>query len=247
MWKDVRLWSHVVSMATNQSYGQNGCSTTTPLPERGCFRKSGIRTFNDELQTEDPVQKRYKCICERVSEWVWERERGGRKRERQMEIGDDWVNKTPCGTSTMGVFEYSGDIEIGLKLKIELSSLLPTVLALKFTLWTFHIPATHRDTFRSCLFVAKGMMSLFSFDGHWKLLEDNDGRQTLRSLPSVILFSLHLRSQSNDHGGDQNPFDGIFKSNRILLYLRTWSRHAENLQRGKFVRELSSNDGKVRQ
>lgn len=52
------------------------------------------------------------------------------------------MNKTPCGTSTTGVSRYSGDGEIGLKLKIELSSLLPR--SFKFTLRTFHIPDSPR-------------------------------------------------------------------------------------------------------
>jgi len=140
-----RVWSHMrYTGATNQSYGRKGRSTAV-------IRKRmfpWIRTFEDELQTKDVTQKRERKI------------EGGRR--EKWEDGWLWVNKTPCGTSTTGVSECSKDSEIGLKLKIELSSLLPR--SSKFTLRTFHIRSSRYVPFVRFL-AARRMTSLFSFDG----------------------------------------------------------------------------------
>lgn len=78
-----------------------------------------------------------------------------------MRIGNGRVNKTPCGTSTTGVSRYSRDGEIGLKLKIELSSLLSR--SFKFTLQTFHIPDSPRYVSFAFAFACGRRNDVFTF------------------------------------------------------------------------------------
>lgn len=203
--------------ATNQSYRRKSCSTA-PLPESGCFRyrlsKTNCRSKVHKRSEEKSKEDREK-----------ERERGGNRGR---------VNKTPCGTSTTEVSRYSRDGEIGLKLKIELSSLLPR--SFKFTLRTFHIPDSPR--YVSFTFARGRRNDVFTFFRRMlKTLSTRKDRLWFLWCNLVESYSLRVFSFDHmTHHGDQNPFDGIFKSNRILLYLRIQSRLAKNFQWAKFTR-----------
>lgn len=113
------------------------------------------RTASRRCCTKEAKKSRKK-IEKMREKWIKKREG-----ERKVRIGNGRVNKTPCGTSTTGVSRYSRDGEIGLKLKIELSSLLPR--SFKFTLQTFHIPDLPRYVSFAFAFACGRRNNVFTF------------------------------------------------------------------------------------
>lgn len=137
-----------------------------------------------------------------------------------------------------GGAEYSGDAgQIGLKLKIELSS--SSARSPKFTLRTFHIP---RDTFRPfatarrkkgrrrrrrrrTTMTTETRRALFSFDGRRKsstspqrfIRCNPDESYSASSSSSPALLLRHVSSHFDQMTAAvmRDPFDGIFKSNGI--------------------------------
>ena len=146
------------------------------------------------------------------------------------------MNKTPCGTSTMGVFGYSRDAEIGLKLKIELSSLFSSSLSnLLCELSIF--PAL--IAIRSCLLVVRGMMSLLRRTSEVVL----DKRQTSKATECNLVASYSLRIfDLGQMTAVAIRIPLIEFSSRIGFSSTYVLDHTENLQRVKFVRELPSNN-----
>jgi len=144
------------------------------------------------------------------------------------------MTKTPCGTSTTGVFEYSGDAEIGLKLKIELSSLLSCSLSnLLCELSIFPVSSRYVPFASTC-----GKRNDVFIFFRWTL-EVHDEKQTLECLTlesGRILFSFRIF----DLGYITmvvNRIPLMEFSSQIGFSSTYVLDHAENLQQVKLVRE----------